>query len=330
MTILVDRESVRRLLDIEDALELARQAHVHAGRGEAFIGSPGRLGRRMDGRSLNALCATYSGIPVVGMHSSYSFRNEQGRLQTQGCILLHNFNNGQLAAVVEASLISQMARACNAALATDYLKPAGARIHTIIADQVNSRQLARAVARVSDLEECRIAGMANSMEAKLLAEWIGKTSGLKTLTTEDIAAAVSDADIISIDASAGDYVLSGTQLRPGTHVNSLGATEEDVRELDTFAVQRCKVICDHLDHSRHCAGNLLSAIREEKWSWERLHGELGQVITGDVSGRTDSDEITLFNGSGMPLTEVVLAWEVQLRALEGGVGQTLNMNGGAV
>ncbi|MEZ5338896.1 MAG: hypothetical protein R3F46_11610 [bacterium] len=325
MSILVDRESVRRLLDLDDALELARQAHVHAARGEAFIGSAGQLGKRVDGRRLHGLSATYSGIPVVGMHSSYAFTNEQGRLQTQGYILLHNFSNGQLAALVEASLISQLARACNAALASEFLMPANAAVHTIIADQVNARQLARSVARVANLRECRLVSAERGEEIGLLADWIGKTSGVPTVHTADMASAISDADIISIDGSSEDWLLRGTQLRPGTHINSLGAIEEGVRELDTFAVQRCKVYCDHAEHSRSCAGNLLAAVAEDKWQWERMTGELGQVITGDVPGRTDHDEITLFNGSGMPLTEVVLAWEVQLRALEQGQGQQVQL-----
>ncbi|MCB1220330.1 MAG: ornithine cyclodeaminase family protein [Planctomycetales bacterium] len=325
MTIIVDRESVRRLLDLDDALELTRQAHIHSARGEAFIGSAGQLGRRVDGRRLHGLSATFSGIPVVGMHSSYAFTNDVGRLQTQGYILLQNFSNGQLAAIVEASLISQLAKACNAALASEYLMPADAKVHTIIADQVNARQLARAVARVAKLEECRLVSTDSADEIGLLADWIGKTSGVRTVHTADMAGAVSDADIISLDGSSDDWMLKGTQLRPGTHINSLGATEAGVRELDTFAVQRCMVVCDHAEHSRSCAGNLLAAVEEDKWQWERMHGELGQVITGDVDGRTEAEQITLYNGSGMPLSEVVLAWEVQLRALEQGQGQQVTL-----
>ncbi len=326
MAILVDRETVRRHLDFDQALELARQAFIHIARGEAFIGDPGQLGHRSSGRSLKGHTATYSEIPVVGMISNYSFTNDQGRLQSQGYILMHNFRNGQLAAIVEASLIGQMARACNAALASSYLMPANARVHTVIADQVNARQLARAVSRVAQLEECRLVCDGSSEEIGLLADWISKTTGVGTIHATDLPAAVADADIITMDGSSAGTVLEGTFLRPGTHVNSLGAADAEERELDTFAVQRCRVVCDHTGHSRHCAGNLLAAIAEEKWTWDRMHGELGQVILGELAGRTDPQDITLYNSSGMPLTEVMLAWEVQLRALEAGQGQQISLH----
>ena len=325
MTILIDREIARNAIDLPEALEIVRQAHIRSASGEAFIGQPGGLGRSSDGRSLNCLSATHSEIPVIGTLSSYSFVNEQGRLQTRSYILLHNFSNGQLSALVEASLIGQLARACNAALASEYLMPVNSRVHTVIADQVNARQIARAVSRVASLEECRIVSSVPSEEASLLADWIGTSSGVRTVVTTDLPSAIADADIISLDGSSEQWLLSGNQLRPGTHINSLGATSAGSRELDTFAVQRCRVVCDHLENSRHSAGNLLAAIDEERWQWSRMHGELGQVITGEVAGRTDPDDITLYNGSGMPLAEIALAWEVQLRALETGQGREVNL-----
>jgi ornithine cyclodeaminase len=326
MTILIDRVTARNAIDLPEALEIVRQAHIRSARGEAFVGRPGRLGRRSDGRSLDYLCATHSDIPVIGMLSSYAFTNEQGRLQTQGYIMLQNFSNGQLAALVEASVIRQLAQACNAALASEFLMPANTKVHTVIADQVNARQLARAVSRTANLEECRIVVQELTEESNLLVDWIGTSSGVRTVATTDLPGAIADAGIVSIEGSSDQWLLAGTQLRPGTHINSLGATEPDSRELDTFAVQRSKVICDHAEHSMLCAGNLLAAIAEERWNWDRLHGELGQVITGEVSGRTDPDDITLYNGSGMPLAEIALAWEVQLRALENGQGQEFNLS----
>lgn len=326
MTILIDRLTARNAIDLPEALEIVRQAHIRSARGEAFVGRPGRLGRRSDGRSLDYLCATHSEIPVIGMLSSYAFTNEQGRLQTQSYIMLQNFSNGQLSALVEASGITQLAQACNAALASEYLMPANAKVHTIIADQVNARQLARAVSRMAQLEECRLVSQSLSEEISLLVDWIGTSSGVRTIAITDLREAIADADIISIDGSSEQWMLVGTLLRPGTHINSLGATEADSRELDVFAIQRSKVICDHAEHSKLCAGNLLTAIAEERWHWDKLHGELGQVITGEVAGRTDPDDITLYNGSGMPLAEIALAWEVQLRALENGLGQEFSLS----
>ena len=90
-------------------------------------------------------------------------------------------------------------------------------------------------------------------------------------------------------------------------MNVIGSHKPDYREVTTKTVVKSKVIVDSLDACKNEAGDLLIPIKEGKWSFEKLHGEIGRIASGNIPGRESDDEITLFKSVGVAIQDLAMA-----------------------
>jgi ornithine cyclodeaminase len=80
-----------------------------------------------------------------------------------------------------------------------------------------------------------------------------------------------------------------------------------MQEIPVKTVINSKVIVDKIESCTVEAGDLIIPVEKGKWSFDLVHGELGQVISGEVSGRDSEDEITLFKSAGNAIQDLALA-----------------------
>jgi len=140
--------------------------------------------------------------------------------------------------------------------------------------------------------------------------------------------AVSDADVVCTVTSSREPVLQGAWLRPGTHVNAVGASLRSARELDAAAVAAARVFVDRRESAAHEAGDLLIARAEGAIGDDHVQGELGEVLIGRADGRRSPAEITVFKSLGLAVEDVASAHHIHARATEKGVGTWVELGGG--
>jgi ornithine cyclodeaminase/alanine dehydrogenase-like protein (mu-crystallin family) len=100
-----------------------------------------------------------------------------------------------------------------------------------------------------------------------------------------------------------------------------------MREVDTATVRRSRVIVDHHTAARAEAGDILLAIAEGAITYEHVAGELGQMVRGELPGRTREDELTLFKSVGLSVQDAMTAALVYRRATTQGIGQHVDLHG---
>jgi ornithine cyclodeaminase/alanine dehydrogenase-like protein (mu-crystallin family) len=93
-----------------------------------------------------------------------------------------------------------------------------------------------------------------------------------------------------------------------------------MRELDTATVLRAKIVCDLVDACKAEAGDFIIPAKAGEWSWDKVHGSLGDVILKRAAGRQNDDEITLFKSVGLAIQDISAAYHVYQKAKEAGVG----------
>ena len=98
-----------------------------------------------------------------------------------------------------------------------------------------------------------------------------------------------------------------SDLNLGVHINAIGSFKPHMQEIGIETVINSKVIVDNREACEVEAGDLIIPVEEKKWSFNLVHGELGQVILGEVSGRDSDDEITLFKSVGNAIQDLALA-----------------------
>ncbi len=139
------------------------------------------------------------------------------------------------------------------------------------------------------------------------------------------AEAVRGAEIIITATNARAPVLQGEWLSPGAHVNAVGSNRLESRELDDHAVERSGLIAvDSKEQAMIESGDLVEPAARGIISWHTVR-ELGAIVAGILSGRTDNSMITLFKSNGIAVQDIALAAFVYERARAQGIGKEIEL-----
>jgi alanine dehydrogenase len=117
---------------------------------------------------------------------------------------------------------------------------------------------------------------------------------------------VERADLVCTCTTSETPVLAGSWLSPGTHVNAVGAYNTSMRELDTEAVRRSRVVVETREAAMAEAGDLVIAIGEGAVGADHVLADLSEVVGGRPV-RTSNADITLFKSVGVAFEDLVVA-----------------------
>jgi ornithine cyclodeaminase len=126
--------------------------------------------------------------------------------------------------------------------------------------------------------------------------------------------ALGQADIITGITSATAPVIKGAWIKPGTHIDLVGAYKPEARETDAAAVGMSRVYVDTRESAAHEAGDLLMAQKDGAFKWADIQGDLFELTRGTMLGRRTEAEVTLFKSSGTALEDLAAAAMVYLRS----------------
>lgn len=130
---------------------------------------------------------------------------------------------------------------------------------------------------------------------------------VQIIVAETVQAAVSAADIICTVTASTEPVLKGEWLKPGVHINAVGACRPNDRELDSETVQLAKLYVDRLESAQNESGDYLIPLNEGKITADHIVGEIGELISGTIEGRRSAADITLFKGLGLAIEDLAAA-----------------------
>lgn len=197
---------------------------------------------------------------------------------------------GEPLAVMDGRLITEMRTAAASAVATKHLARPDAAVLGIIGSGVQAKSHLAALRLVRPFKEVRVWSPRN---AKAFAE----RHAVKAAASA--ADAVRGADVVVVAASATTPILEGRWLAPGTHVNAIGATRPDWRELDDTLVTTAHVFVDSREAALRESGDVIAAKSEVT--------EIGAVVSGAAPGRRNAQEITLFKSVGVAVEDIAAA-----------------------
>ncbi|OEC60026.1 MULTISPECIES: ornithine cyclodeaminase family protein [Pseudomonas] len=211
---------------------------------------------------------------------------------------------GQPLALLEASELTARRTACTSALAADHLVRADAERLLVVGTGTLARHMVRAHGCVRGYRRIELWGR-DAGKAAALATAL-RDEGYPVQAIRDLASAVATADCISCVTTSREPLVRGEWLRPGTHLDLVGAFLPSMRETDSAAVGRARVVVDTREGALEEAGDLLFAMADGAFDADRLDTELRDLLAGR-GARRDATEITLFKSVGYALEDLVAA-----------------------
>lgn len=218
------------------------------------------------------------------------FPDNKGIPTHHAVIVLFRPETGEPLVTMDGRLITEMRTAAVSAVATDLLARREVPVLAILGSGVQARSHLEALRFVRRFREVRVWSPRNATTFAQEHDIIAAS---------DAEHAVTGADVVVVATSATTPLLKGDWLRPGVHVNAVGATRPNWRELDDEVLVRAKLFVESREPASKESGDVIAA--------GKIFAELGEVIGGLKPGRESDDEVTLYKSVGVAIEDVVAA-----------------------
>ncbi len=312
MALFLREDEVARVLTMEEVIPAVEDAFRQHGLRKAVNRPRHRV--TSDSTVLHVMSAAIPSMGVMGLKAYSSARGGARFLA-----MLYSTTTGELLAVMEADGLGQLRTGAASAVATKYLARPNAGVVGIIGTGWQARSQLVAMSKVRPVALVQVYSRDPARRSAFAEEMI-RELGAEVATAESAQEAIEGVDIIITATTSREPVLLGAWLRPGVHINAIGSNWAHKREIDTEVVRRAdRIVVDDLEQAKIEAGDLLGPVDEDLLDWEGVV-ELGQLVTGDVAGRTAAEHITLFESQGIALEDVATMKLAFDRAKAAGIG----------
>ena len=294
----VNEEQVRNHLQMTDLIPAMEKALIDFSTGK--VTQPVRSVIKVDppGGFLGLMPAlTPNGLGLKAV-TFYPSNAERGIPTHMATIFLVDPETGAPLAIMDGRLITEMRTAAVSAVATKLLARRDAKILAILGSGVQARSHFEALQFVRHFKKIRVWGPTRE-HAERFAREIGATA----MSSED---AVRGADVVVTATNSKTPVLKGVWLKPGCHVNAVGACRPDWRELDDEAMSNV-VFVDSREGAMKESGDVIL-------SGAKIYAELGEALSGKVPSR--ANETTIFKSLGMAVEDIAAAMLVYRSSTE--------------
>jgi len=256
------------------------------------------------------------------------FPKNTDRPTHQAVIVVFDAEYGTPLALLDGEAITAARTAAASALATDLLARRDAQVLAVIGTGVQARAHLRAVPRVREFREVRIAGRHGDKAMALLKEvreWLPRAE-LRMNTS--YAQTEAGADVVCATTHSAEPVVRREWLSAGAHVTSVGYNTAG-REVDGATFRDALVVVESraatLAPPPAGSNDIAMAIAEGAMTRDHVHAELGELVSGTRPGRTDRDQITLYKSVGVAVQDAAAAATVLDAARSAGVGRTVDL-----
>jgi len=328
--VVLDRHDVARLLPMDECVDVMAGALATVARGNAILPLRPMI-RLPDSPNIFALMPAYLGEPKsVGVKVLTVFPVNHGTPidAHQGAVLLFEADHGRLLAILDATTVTAIRTAAVSALATRLLARDDADELAILGAGTQGRMHLEAMTVVRPVRHVRVWSRTTE-HARALAQLAREKFDLSAEVCSTPAHAVERASIICTTTAAATPVLEGAWLRPGVHVNAVGACIPTTRELDTEAVRRARLYVDRRESALVEPGDILVPLREGAIGTDHIVAEIGELLIGGGEGlrRRNNDEVTLFKSLGLAVEDLAAAHHVYRKAQASGAGNWIALGG---
>jgi ornithine cyclodeaminase len=236
-----------------------------------------------------------------------------------GLVLLFDTQTGFPLAVMDAAEITAIRTAAASAVATRALARKDASHLAVLGTGEQAATHLESIAKVRSLRTVRLWGRSIEKTARFAAEH-GPRLSLTIEVSKTAEEAVKGADIICTVTASPEPVLNGVWLARGAHVNLVGSSRLNSREADDDVVAGSRFFVDSRTSARAEAGELKHAIDAGLVSESHVLGEIGEVLSGKVVGRTGNHDITVYKSLGVAAQDLAAAHVIYDRAMHDGIG----------
>ncbi len=318
---ILSAEDVRRALPMTEAIEAVKSAFAQLSSGNANM--PLRVPIEVpDHHGITLFMPGYLARDdqmAIKIVSIFTGNIARGMPLIHALVVVVDPATGEPLAVMDGGSLTALRTGAASGAASDLLARPEARVVAIFGTGVQGKTQLEAVCSVRSINEVWV----YDTDAKRAADYAHEMSerlSLPVTVSSSPAEACTRADIICTSTTSSTPVFNDTDLKPGVHINAVGAYTPQMQEIPAETVLRAKVVIDHRRASLAEAGDLLIPISKGLMKDDHIHAELGEIIEGSRPGRESKTEVTLFKSVGVAAQDIAAASRALANAERMGLG----------
>lgn len=218
--------------------------------------------------------------------------------------LLCDGTTGRHIAIIDGNELTGRRTAAASALAGRYLAREDAARLLIVGSGHVAGLMTEAWRAVRDIRRVTVWNIRPAGAERLAAALRG--AGHDAAAVTDLREAAEAADIISCATLSHAALIEGAWLRPGTHLDLVGAYLPTMRECDDAAIRQARVFID-TDAALAEAGDIVQPLQAGVIARDHIAGTLFSLCRGEAQGRRSDSEFTVFKSVGSALEDLAAA-----------------------
>ena len=318
----ISEEDVGRLITMREVMTAVEAAFKAHGLGRVQMPSKVYLDFARYRGDLRAMPAyieemEMAGVKVVNSHAD----NPMSGLPAVAAVLvLNDPKTGMALAILSATLLTALRTGAAGGIAARFLARPDSRVVGLVGCGRQALRQLEALKAVLPVERVKVWGLTRTESDRFL-ENAPLFKGTAFEVCEQVSAAC-DADIIVTTTPSRQPVVLSSWIKPGTHINAIGADAPGKQELDPEILRRACIVVDEIEQACH-GGELNVPVRRGEISRGDIEAQLGQIIAGAKQGRKSPQDITVFDSTGLAIQDIAAGAAVYQKALQAGAGKVL-------
>jgi alanine dehydrogenase len=300
---------------MKEILEAVEQAFKDHAVGKAAM--PPKAYLSLEQGDLRAMPAAVSGAAGMKWVNSHPQNPSLGLPTVMAVLIVNDPATGYPLAVMDATDLTAYRTGATAAIAAKYLARKDSHTLGIVGAGKQAYTQLMAHAELFDLKLVKAFDRSAAATEKVI-QFFPQFNIQATSLEEAVAS-----DILCTLTPARGHVVKGQWVRPGTHINAVGADGPGKQELDPLILKEAVVVVDNMEQAIN-GGEINVPLRSGLYGVEQVYGTLGEIVVGKKPGRKDERMITVFDSTGLAIEDIAVAKLVYEKAKASGKYLTLD------
>jgi alanine dehydrogenase len=297
-TLLLDRNAIKALLGMSDVVNVVEEAFRMCGEGKGKMPPKTYLAlEHGDFRAMPASLPGCAGVKWVNVHP----QNPSLGLPSIMAILIYSDpETGYPLAIMDATEITAYRTGAAAAIASKYLARRDSHTVGIIGAGFQAHTQILAHAKLFNPISINAFDVSQVAVDRLVHSF--SQFSIRNCSIQEAAAS----DIVCTLTPSRSPIIKREWIRPGTHINAVGADAPGKQELDPSIVKEAIVVVDDLEQAS-TSGEINVPIQKRIYTTEEIHGTLAELVVGKKKGRANNRDITVFDSTGIAVEDIAVA-----------------------
>lgn len=319
-TLILEGKTIKTIVGIKETIAVVEKAFRYLGEGKVQM--PPKVYIRLDKykgdfRAMPAYLDGFKGCGIkwVNVHPD---NRKKGLPTVMAIIILNDSSNGFPLCVMDATYLTALRTGAAGAVAAKYLANKDSRKVGLVGCGVQAQTQLLALKELFNINQVNIWSLRCAEAIKSIRN-IKIFQKIKINVSGSIKDCVKDCDIIVTATPSRKPLVKLGWIKPGTHINAIGADAKGKQELDPSILKKAKIVVDSWEQAKH-SGEINVPLSKGQISRKDIYADIGEVVIGKKS-RSSKEEITVFDSTGLAIQDIAMANAVYSKAVRLKIGR---------